>query len=194
MECNVCYTKMEYNIKSPKCKDKHAICTACFFLSNSHKCSYCRRLLSIIEIRKNTQTVCVTNYITKEMLLYYALIHVHDTMKISWLDALKFLDPHKEYKEISTIFYKEIYLGYLLMFLLHIGTIFSFYQLNNLSVYGIYCDRYNCYMANYYHVYLMIKCILISNIIILWVYFLYQKQCKSEIKTIMFKRLMKNEF
>lgn len=192
MECNICYNSMEYNIKSPKCLDNHAICPMCFFLSRSYKCSYCRRKLLNIEIRKNFTIKCITNYMSNHILLYYALIHVQENMNTSWIGALEYIDEKNKFKQIKNILSNKIFtLSSYYSLLNSLCMILLIFELDNVNVHGIYCNVHGCYISDYTYVFLLIKCLSVINIIFSWVYIFYQINDKPSIRNILYKRLIK---
>jgi hypothetical protein len=188
--CHICYNEMYINIKELRCINSHAVCSSCFFKSYSNKCSFCRRPMGIIEINYKDTPISITNSISSKFLLYFALLQ-EQYNGTSWQQKMKYLDPDYYYTEVREILSPK-YKLYKINFGINLFQIAIWITLNNISIYGVlYCpNKFNCFVADYYYSYLMIKVLIIISLFLQAVY-IYDKTYYINNNYYIFKNLKK---
>lgn len=165
---------MTWNVKLPECLDCHAICSGCFFMNNSYKCTYCRRMGEFIEIRNGGRTIVITNNVSSHIVLYYALKGVCENNNNTLDTALKYLDPDNRFSYVKQIIspeYRQIILSYTGCYII-MGMFWNI--LNNIGILALYCNEFGCYLANFYWLYLFIKMYILTGIVLSWGYLFYK--------------------
>lgn len=185
MECSVCCNEIIYGILGTECLKSHTICASCYHMNNSYRCVYCRRALTKIQVIQQNKTIIITNNFHDNVSIYYAILQKCATSNCSVYKALRSVDIDRWYSNLHELLNnnkkKKKILG---LVIYHLFLIFMMTVLNNISIYGIYCDHINgrCYQANFYYVHLMIKGFLTSGTIFYWyqnIHLFYRRSIKE---------------
>jgi len=176
MDCMVCYNEIFFGIKGKNCMNIHTICTSCYFMNKSYRCIYCRKINKVIEIidMKQNKTICITNKIYKNILLYYAVFQIKLALTFDVNIALNYIDAHK-YQYIHDMINEKYTLRYLMIF--HLFWLFGFgFGVIDIqppispSMTQIYCIEETCYIADFYYNYIVLKGFMICVNIILFIF------------------------